>query len=100
MPTSITRMVCDVRIGTSGFHYKHWKGSFYPERMPSAAMIEFQLQKFDTVELNNSFYRLPNYRPMFATHTIPLRNSSSGYFVPRHSIPSFHNVRIIERKSV
>jgi hypothetical protein len=41
-----------------------------------------------------------SYRPMFATHTIPLRNSSSGYFVPRHSIPSFHNVRIIERKSV
>ena len=65
------------------------------------------MQKFDTVELNNSFYRLPtaeafraSYRPMFATHTIPLRNSSSGYFVPRHSIPSFHNVRIIERKSV
>lgn len=41
MPTSITRMVCDVRIGTSGFHYKHWKGSFDPERMPSAAMLEF-----------------------------------------------------------
>src|ERR1700692_1827412 len=100
MPPSITRMVCHVRIGTSGFHYKHWKGSFYPERMPSAAMLEFQVQKFDTVELHNSFYRLPNYRPMFATHTIPLRNSSSGYFVPRHSIPSFHNVRIIERKSV
>jgi|HubBroStandDraft_2_1064218.scaffolds.fasta_scaffold152090_2 hypothetical protein len=57
MPTSITRMVCDVRIGASGFHYKHWKGSFYPERMPSAAMLEFQVQKFDTVELNNSFYR-------------------------------------------
>ena len=58
MPTSITRMVCDVRIGTSGFHCKHWKGSFDPERMPSAAMLEFQVQKFDTVELNNSFYRL------------------------------------------
>jgi uncharacterized protein YecE (DUF72 family) len=55
MPTSITRMVCDVRIGTSGFHYKHWKGSFYPKRMPSAAMFEFYVQKFDTVELNNSF---------------------------------------------
>jgi uncharacterized protein YecE (DUF72 family) len=59
MPTSITRTVCDVRIGTSGFHYKHRKGSFYPERMPSAAMLEFYVQKFDSVELNNSFYRLP-----------------------------------------
>jgi len=57
--TSITRMPCDLRIGTSGFHYKHWKGPFYPEKMPAAAMLNFYTQHFDTVELNNSFYRLP-----------------------------------------
>ncbi|MGA8341541.1 MAG: DUF72 domain-containing protein [Candidatus Sulfotelmatobacter sp.] len=57
--TSITHMVCEIRIGTSGFHYKHWKGPFYPEKMPAAAMLDFYTQHFDTVELNNSFYRLP-----------------------------------------
>ena len=57
--SSITRVVCDIRIGTSGFHYKHWKGAFYPPKMPAAAMLNFYTQHFDTVELNNSFYRLP-----------------------------------------
>src|SRR6266478_173109 len=52
-------MTCDIRIGTSGFHYKHWKGPFYPQEMLSAKMLDFYVQHFDTVELNNSFYRLP-----------------------------------------
>jgi uncharacterized protein YecE (DUF72 family) len=52
-------MLCDIRIGTSGFHYKHWKGPFYPEKMPDAGMLDFYTRHFDTVELNNSFYRLP-----------------------------------------
>jgi uncharacterized protein YecE (DUF72 family) len=50
---------CDIRIGTSGFHYKHWRGTFYPEKFPPAGMLNFYMQHFDTVELNNSFYRLP-----------------------------------------
>jgi uncharacterized protein YecE (DUF72 family) len=52
-------MTSDIRVGTSGFHYKHWKGPFYPQKMPSAKMLDFYTQHFDTVELNNSFYRLP-----------------------------------------
>ncbi len=52
-------MGCDIRIGTSGFHYKHWRGHFYPEKMPSSQWLNFYLQHFDTLELNNSFYRLP-----------------------------------------
>jgi len=49
-----------VRIGTSGWHYKHWVGTVYPERLPSSKMLEFYYQRYDTVEINNSFYRLPN----------------------------------------
>ena len=49
----------DIRIGTSGFHYKHWCGPFYPQKFPSSKMLAHYLQHFDTVELNNSFYRLP-----------------------------------------
>jgi uncharacterized protein YecE (DUF72 family) len=52
-------MVCDIRIGTSGFHYKHWVGPFYPPKTPASKMLDFYVQHFDTVELNNSFYRLP-----------------------------------------
>jgi uncharacterized protein YecE (DUF72 family) len=49
----------DVRIGTSGWHYKHWHGPFYPIDLPSSRMLAFYLDRLDTVEINNSFYRLP-----------------------------------------
>jgi len=49
----------EVWIGTSGWHYRHWRGPFYPADLPSARMLDFYLRHFDTVELNNSFYRLP-----------------------------------------
>ena len=52
-------MACEIRIGTSGYHYKHWRGPFYPSKTSSGEMLEFYSQVFDTVELNNSFYRLP-----------------------------------------
>src|SRR5579872_5068794 len=48
-----------VYIGTSGWHYQHWRGPFYPEKLPASKMLEFYTQHFDTVELNNTFYRLP-----------------------------------------
>ena len=52
-------MSCDIRIGTSGYHYRHWKGNFYPEDLATAGMLRFYLNYFDTLELNNTFYRLP-----------------------------------------
>jgi uncharacterized protein YecE (DUF72 family) len=48
-----------VHIGTSGWHYRHWKGPFYPEKLPASKMLDYYAQHFDTVELNNTFYRLP-----------------------------------------
>jgi hypothetical protein len=52
-------MTCDIRIGTSGFHYKHWRGPFYPEKTPATKLLDFYVRHFETVELNNRFYRLP-----------------------------------------
>lgn len=46
-------------IGTSGWHYDHWRGPFYPGKMPSREMLEWYAEHFWTVEINNSFYRLP-----------------------------------------
>lgn len=49
----------EIHIGTSGWHYKHWRGPFYPEKLPASKMLEFYTRQFRTVELNNTFYRLP-----------------------------------------
>ncbi len=48
-----------VHIGTSGWHYKHWIGPFYPQGIRPAKMLNWYAERFDTVEINNSFYRLP-----------------------------------------
>jgi uncharacterized protein YecE (DUF72 family) len=49
-----------IRIGTSGWHYKHWVGTVYPARWPASKMLAWYQDHFDTVEINNSFYRLPS----------------------------------------
>jgi uncharacterized protein YecE (DUF72 family) len=47
-------------IGTSGYNYPEWKGSFYPEPFPAAKMLPFYAARFPTVEINYTFYRMPN----------------------------------------
>ncbi len=46
-------------VGTSGYSYKEWKGSFYPEDLAAAEMLQFYATKLPAVEINNTFYRLP-----------------------------------------
>ena len=52
-------MAGSIRVGTSGWSYAHWRGIFYPDRMPAREHFHFYAAEFDTVELNNSFYRQP-----------------------------------------
>jgi uncharacterized protein YecE (DUF72 family) len=47
-------------IGTSGWHYDDWRGRFYPEKLPKTKWLEFYARHFPTLELNNTFYRLPS----------------------------------------
>lgn len=49
----------EIRAGTSGFSYKEWKGCFYPEKLPANKMLGFYSTQLNTVEINNTFYRLP-----------------------------------------
>jgi uncharacterized protein YecE (DUF72 family) len=49
----------NIYIGTSGWHYRHWRGPFYPEDLPAADQLKFYAGVFKTVEINNSFYQLP-----------------------------------------
>jgi uncharacterized protein YecE (DUF72 family) len=94
----------DIRIGTSGWHYKHWIGRYYPTDIKPAAMLAWYLRDFDTVEINNTFYRLPEESAFdswrksvpddfvfavkgsrFITHMIKLKDPDRGIvnFVPR-----------------
>jgi uncharacterized protein YecE (DUF72 family) len=48
-----------IRIGCSGWQYRHWRGTFYPPELPQARWFAHYALQFDTVEINNTFYRLP-----------------------------------------
>jgi len=48
-----------IRIGTSGWSYDHWAGILYPDRLPAADRLAFYARRFDTVEIDATFYRLP-----------------------------------------
>ena len=50
----------ELLVGTSGYSYKEWKGSFYPEDLGASGMLGHYAAKLPTVEINNTFYRLPN----------------------------------------
>src|SRR6266850_8320677 len=46
-------------VGTSGYSYKEWKGNFYPEKIPAKEMLRFYSERLSTVEINATFYRMP-----------------------------------------
>jgi uncharacterized protein YecE (DUF72 family) len=47
-------------IGCSGWHYAHWRGLYYPKELPKSKWLQFYSRQFSTVEVNNSFYKLPS----------------------------------------
>lgn len=54
------KMQSKIHIGTSGWSYKHWHGTFYPQGTKQKDEFAYYARKFDSVEINNTFYRLPN----------------------------------------
>ena len=56
MPSETTGTIL---AGTSGYSYKEWKGSFYPDDIGPKKFLEFYAEKLTTVEINNTFYRFP-----------------------------------------
>jgi uncharacterized protein YecE (DUF72 family) len=51
-------------VGTSGYSYKEWKGTFYPDDLPAAKMLPFYAGHFESVEINNTFYRMPEEKTL------------------------------------
>jgi uncharacterized protein YecE (DUF72 family) len=99
-----------LRIGTSGYQYKHWKGVFYPETIRQKDWFEYYARFFDTVELNNTFYRLPDVRTFssWRSRTPPgfcyvLKYSRYGSHImhlknpQQHVEPFLNNARVLGR---
>jgi uncharacterized protein YecE (DUF72 family) len=97
-------MAGEIRIGTSGYSYKHWVGNYYPAGLKASEWLRHYAGDFDTVELNNTFYTLPNEETFdvwrkstprdfvfavkgsrFLTHMIKLKEPERGlvHFMPR-----------------
>jgi len=53
-------MAGELRVGTSGYHFKDWVGTVYPEGLPPAEFLTYYARMFDCVEVNTSFYRVPD----------------------------------------
>ncbi len=93
-----------VLIGTSGWHYRHWRGGFYPAELTTAEWLGYYAQRFSTVEINNAFYRLPD-RSTFARwaatlpqgFTVALKASRYLTHVRRLKEPEEPVARLMER---
>jgi len=55
-----------IKVGTCGFSYPEWRGSFYPEKLPAREMLPFYAQHFSAVEINSTYYHIPPPRNMAA----------------------------------
>lgn len=68
----------EVLAGTSGYSYKEWCGRFYPDRLAPDAMLRFYAERFPTVEINNTFYRMPGEAMLTRwVHDVPAHFSFS-----------------------
>ena len=54
-------MPAEIYIGTSGYYYRDWKGIFYPEKLPETKFLEFYSRYFNIIELNTTFYNIPDH---------------------------------------
>ena len=52
----------DVWVGTSGYNYPEWRGTFYPKTLPAAKMLSYYSERLSTVEINYTFYRMPSVK--------------------------------------
>jgi uncharacterized protein YecE (DUF72 family) len=81
----------NILVGTSGWSYKEWKGSFYPPKLPADELLQYYASRFSTVEVNNSFYRIPSDRVLAGW----AEQVSPGFrFVMKASRRITHNARL------
>jgi uncharacterized protein YecE (DUF72 family) len=96
--------MAELRIGTSGYQYDHWRGVFYPEGLPKSRWFAFYAERFDTVEINNTFYCLPDPGTFDAWRAaapegflFALKYSRFGTHLKHLRDPQMHLPRFVER---
>jgi uncharacterized protein YecE (DUF72 family) len=87
-----------LRIGTSGFSYKEWKGTFYPEDLKAADMLAYYAQRLGTVEINNTFYRLPT-RPLLAGWAAQVPEDFRFVLKVAQKITHFKRLRAVDEET-
>ncbi|MDP8214741.1 MAG: DUF72 domain-containing protein [Candidatus Euphemobacter frigidus] len=92
-----------INIGTSGWHYRHWKGPFYPRSLPSSDWLKYYAGHLSTTEINNTFYQLPGKKTLAGWKNIVPRDfvfsvKASRYIThmkklkdPEKTLPAFLN---------
>ena len=92
------------RIGTSGYQYDHWRGVFYPDELPKKRWFDHYQSQFDTVEINNTFYKLPDaltldqWRQQVPdTFCYVLKYSRYGSHIKRLKDPQLHVDHFMDR---
>jgi uncharacterized protein YecE (DUF72 family) len=95
-----------LRIGTSGWQYDHWRGLFYPAELPKRSWFAHYAERFDTVEVNNTFYRLPSADTFQAWHDqapsgflYAVKYSRFGTHMKKLKDPENHVTRFLERSA-
>jgi hypothetical protein len=88
-------------IGTSGWNYRHWRGNFFPNDLPSKDWLRFYADRFDTVEINYTFYRLPSKESCKAWYQQTPENFRFAVKASRYitHIKRLRNARVVERFS-
>ncbi len=90
-------MAIEWHIGCSGFYYNHWKGLFYPEDLPKSKWFDFYKERFNTLELNVTFYRFPRLSTFESWYKKSPDNFSFAVKAPRiiTHYKQFHETREI-----
>src|SRR2546427_10297679 len=97
-----------IRVGCSGWRYKHWRGDFYRADLPQSRWLEYYAERFNTVEINNTFYRLPDAATLEATSQMAFpqehentktRNNLKVFFFVLSCFRGFVIVRVYETRS-
>lgn len=87
-----------IRVGTSGYSYTAWRGSFYPEGLRPEEMLAFYATRFTAVEINNTFYRMPK-REVLAHWAAQARGNADFAFVLKASQRITHRKRLVGAES-
>jgi len=88
--------MADYFFGCSGFYYNHWRGKFYPEKLPKTRWLHYYTQFFNSLELNNTFYRYPSQKLLEGWYT---KTPSDFTFAVKANriITHLHKFRVTEQ---